>query len=83
MCGTGNLLQRQPQQQPHNRRHVRPRIWQSDLIQINVVNPANLTATPISNSQTDLAWALNASNNNVLIATSPTTTFGVPADGRA
>ncbi len=56
-------------------------IWQSDLIQINVVNPSNLTATPFNNSQIDLAWTLNAANNNVLIATSPTTTFGLPVDG--
>jgi hypothetical protein len=58
-------------------------VWQSDLIEINVINPSNLAATPISTSQIDLTWALNASSNNVLIATSPTTTFGVPADGTA
>ncbi len=58
-------------------------IWQSDLIQINVINPSNLAAIPYSAGQIDLSWTLNASSNNVLIATSPTTTFGVPADGTA
>ncbi|MBL7796213.1 MAG: hypothetical protein JNJ90_06900, partial [Saprospiraceae bacterium] len=58
-------------------------VWQSDLAEINVVNPTNFAVTPISTSQIDLTWNLNPSGNNVLIATSPTTTFGVPADGTA
>ncbi len=58
-------------------------VWQSDLAEINVLNPSNFTAYPISVSQIDLSWSLNASNNNVLIATSSTTIFGVPVDGTA
>ena len=58
-------------------------IWQSDLIEVNAINPSGLAAVAISTTQIDLSWTLNASNNNVLIATSPTTIFGVPVDGTA
>ncbi len=56
-------------------------IWQSDLIEINVVDPTDMTATSFSTSQINLAWTLNAASDDVLIATSPTTTFGIPVDG--
>lgn len=55
----------------------------SDLIEVNVINSSNLVATSISTTQIDLSWTLNASGDNVLIATSPTTIFGVPTDGTA
>ncbi|MBK7939881.1 MAG: hypothetical protein IPJ82_23600 [Lewinellaceae bacterium] len=58
-------------------------IWQSDLAVVNTVDPANLAAASISSTQIDLSWTLNGAGNNVLIATSPTTIFGVPADGTA
>lgn len=58
-------------------------VWQSDLIQVNTIDPSNLAASPVSTNQIDLSWTLNASNDNVLIATSPTTIFGVPAEGTA
>ena len=56
-------------------------LWQSDLAEIHVINPSQFATVPSSTSQIDLSWALNASSNNVLVATSPTTIFGVPADG--
>jgi len=56
-------------------------MWQSDLIQVNAIDPTAFTATPVSLSQIDLAWTKNLSNNDVLIATSSTSTFGVPVDG--
>lgn len=56
-------------------------LWQSDLMQVNAINPSNFSAVPVSLNQIDLSWTKNSSNQNVLIATSPTSTFGVPADG--
>lgn len=45
------------------------------------VNPTSFTATPVSSSQINLTWGLNPSNNNVLLAWSPTGVFGTPVDG--
>ncbi len=44
-------------------------------------DPINLTATTISSDEIDLTWALNSTNDNVLLAWSPTSTFGTPANG--
>ncbi len=56
-------------------------LWQSDLAQVNVIDPSNFTANSASSSQINLSWTKNAANNDVIIAWSPTSTFGVPADG--
>lgn len=48
---------------------------------VTVPNPANLVATASGTSQIDLSWALNANNDNVLLAWSPTSTFGTPVNG--
>lgn len=40
-----------------------------------------LTATPVSDSQINLGWALNGNGNNVLVAWNSTNTFGTPVDG--
>lgn len=46
-----------------------------------VANPSGFVATPVSSSQINLNWVLNANNNNVMLAWSSTSTFGVPANG--
>jgi len=46
-----------------------------------VTNPATFTATPASTSQINLAWTKNTNANDVMIAWSPTSTFGTPVDG--
>ncbi|MGB4473494.1 MAG: C25 family cysteine peptidase, partial [Bacteroidales bacterium] len=44
-------------------------------------NPLNFTATSISQSQIDLSWSLNSSNNPVLLVYNTTNTFGTPTSG--
>ncbi|MBS4013114.1 MAG: trypsin-like serine protease [Bacteroidetes bacterium] len=46
-----------------------------------VANPTNVTATGASQSQINLAWTKNAANNSVMVAWSPSGTFGTPANG--
>ncbi len=46
-----------------------------------VAPPAAFTATPVSSTQINLAYSLNAQSNNVVIATAPTSTFGAPVNG--
>lgn len=46
-----------------------------------VSNPTSFVATPVSSTQVNLSWLLNANSNNVLLAWSPTGTFGTPANG--
>lgn len=58
-------------------------LWQSDLIQINTINPTNFALVPNGSTTMGLTWTKNAQNDNVLIAFAPTTMIGVPADGIA
>jgi hypothetical protein len=49
----------------------------------SVAPPTAFTATAASTTQIDLAWMLNASGHNVVIATSLSSTFGNPVNGTA
>jgi subtilisin family serine protease len=49
----------------------------------NVANPLYFTAFPTDISQINLIWQKNDSNNPVLLAWSPSGTFGTPSDGIA
>ncbi len=44
-------------------------------------NPLNFTATAISQTQINLSWSLNTSNNPVLLVYNTTNTFGTPTSG--
>ena len=46
-----------------------------------VNNPQNFTAAAISQSQINLSWSLNSSNNPVLLVYNTTNTFGTPTNG--
>jgi M6 family metalloprotease-like protein len=46
-----------------------------------VANPLTFIATPVSTSQIDLAWQKNNSNNNVMLAYSTSSAFGIPQTG--
>lgn len=46
-----------------------------------VANPATFTAVATSTSQIDLTWQNNVSNNNVLLAYSTSSSFGIPQAG--
>ena len=46
-----------------------------------VNNPQNFVATSISQSQINLSWSLNSSNNPVLLVYNTTNTFGTPTFG--
>ena len=56
-------------------------LWQSDLYESGVLNPINFTATASSSNQIDLAWVLNVSSNNVMMAYNTSPTFGTPVNG--
>jgi photosystem II stability/assembly factor-like uncharacterized protein len=56
-------------------------LWQSDLVELGVLNPTAFTAQPASDTQIELHWNLNPGNDNVILAFSMTPTFGTPADG--
>lgn len=56
-------------------------LWESDLVELGVLNPTGFTATAASTSAINLAWALNSSGNNVVLAFSTTPTFGTPVNG--
>jgi hypothetical protein len=44
-----------------------------------VVNPSNMTASTAGQTQINLGWTKNASNNNVMVAFNTTNTFGTPS----
>ena len=44
-------------------------------------DPTGLTANAVSYDEIDLSWNLNTNNDPVLLAWSPTGTFGTPVDG--
>ncbi|MHC1774973.1 MAG: M6 family metalloprotease domain-containing protein [Lentimicrobium sp.] len=46
-----------------------------------IANPPVFTASTISETQIDLAWQKNSSDNNVLLAFNTTPTFGIPQTG--
>ncbi len=49
-----------------------------------VVNaPTNVTATPVSSVQIDVAWTKNAQNDNVMVVTNSTSVIGTPVNGTA
>jgi hypothetical protein len=50
-------------------------------IYTGVADPSPFTATGISGTEIDLNWTKNPSNNDVLLAWSPTGTFGTPVNG--
>jgi len=51
------------------------------LVSGTSTNPLNFTATAISQTQIDLSWSLNSSNNPVLLVYNTTNTFGTPTSG--
>ncbi|MDD3630391.1 MAG: C25 family cysteine peptidase, partial [Bacteroidales bacterium] len=51
------------------------------LVAGSSTNPLNFTATAISQSQIDLSWSLNSSNDPVLLVYNTTDIFGTPTDG--
>ncbi len=56
-------------------------LWQSDLIDVNVIDPAGLNTSVVSSTQIDLTWTKNTSNDNVMIAWSSSSVFGTPVNG--
>jgi len=58
-------------------------LWESDLYESGVLNPADFTATATSNTQITLNWNLNAAGNHVILAYNTTATFGDPVDGNS
>ncbi len=57
--------------------------WAVDDIKIEefVENPLTFTALAANSTQINLAWTKNAVNSDVMVAWSPTNTFGTPVDG--
>lgn len=47
----------------------------------SIANPVAFTAIPVSQTQIDLSWQKNGSDNNVLLAYNTTSTFGAPQAG--
>lgn len=58
-------------------------VWQSDLIETGVINPADFSATAVSINQIDLEWILNASSDDVLLAWNSSSVFGTPVNGNS
>ena len=51
------------------------------LLAGGIPNPVNFTATAVSPSQINLYWSKNSANDDVMVAWSPTETFGTPEYG--
>lgn len=58
-------------------------LWQSDLIEVNVVNPSDFTALSAGTNAINLTWTNNLANNEVIIASSSSPIFGTPVDGNS
>lgn len=48
-----------------------------------VANPASFSATPVSQTKINLNWQKNSYGDGVILAYSPTATFGIPQNGTA
>ncbi len=46
-----------------------------------VENPTNFASNPVSQTEIDLTWQRNSSNNSVMVVWNSTNTFGTPVDG--
>jgi len=55
-------------------------LWQSDLFESGVLNPAGFTAEVSSNTRVDLRWILSQ-DYNVMLAFNTSPSFGTPVDG--
>ncbi|NVO20035.1 MAG: hypothetical protein HXX13_10065 [Bacteroidetes bacterium] len=56
-------------------------LWQSDLINVNVIDPSNLIASSAGPTQINLTWTKNVNDDNVMVAVSASPVFGSPMDG--
>lgn len=56
-------------------------LWQSDLAEISVINPSNVSGFPASGSQVNVTWTKNVADNDVMVAYSTSPTFGTPVNG--
>ncbi|MBK6347958.1 MAG: PKD domain-containing protein, partial [Bacteroidales bacterium] len=55
-------------------------LWQSDLFESGVLNPAGFAAEVSSNTMIDLSWVLSQ-GNDVMLAFNTSPSFGTPVDG--
>ncbi|MDP1621336.1 MAG: T9SS type A sorting domain-containing protein [Bacteroidales bacterium] len=58
-------------------------VWETDLIEPGILNPAGFTATPVGLTGIGLQWQKNVNNDNVLLAFNTSATFGSPVNGVA
>ena len=55
-------------------------LWESDLAEISIINPANVAAFPAGGTQMDISWTKNTAGNNIMVAYSTSSTFGTPVN---
>jgi len=67
----------------HSNANITQPGWSANIscIPDRAVNPASLTAVPVSSSHINLEWTKNPDNNNVILAWSPDGVFGNPVNG--